>query len=49
MARNVFLECLSNEVRLVPSKITEVKKYSSYKKLKKLFDEKLANPVSKLE
>jgi len=42
MPRNVFLECLSIETRLVPSKITEVKKYSCYKKLKNLSDRTLA-------
>jgi len=42
MPKTVFLDCLSIETRLVPSKITEVKKYSCYKKLKTLFDKTLA-------
>ena len=47
MPRNVFLECLSIETRLVPSKITEVKKYSCYRKLKSLFDKNLATEIKK--
>jgi len=46
MPKNVFLECLSIETRLVPSKITEVKKYSCYRKLKSLFDKTLATKVN---
>jgi len=45
MPKNVFLECLSIETRLVPSKITEVKKYSCYKKLKILSDKTFANEI----
>jgi len=43
MPINVFLDCLSNKTRLVPSKITEVKKYSCYRKVKSLFDRTLNN------
>jgi len=45
MPRNVFLDCLSIETRLVPSKITEVKKYSCYRKIKALFDKTLAKKI----
>jgi len=45
MSKSVFLDCLSIETRLVPSKITEVKKYSCYRKLKSLFDNTLAKKI----
>jgi len=42
MGKTEFLDCLTMETRLIPSRVTEIKKFACHRKLKVVFDEKLS-------
>ena len=39
MGKTEFLDCLTMETRLIPSRVTEIKKFACYRKLKVIFDQ----------
>jgi len=39
MGKTEFLDCLTMETRLIPSRVTEIKKFACYRKLKLVFDQ----------
>jgi len=39
MGKNEFLDCLTMETRLIPSRVTEIKKFACHRKLKVVFDD----------